>query len=154
MLPTLTRQESRRNAQRFPFSGNDQLSIIFAIIGSPNEADKSFVTDGKALEYLEQFKYTPRTSLKDKYPGSSPEAIDFLEKILVFNPFFRISLSKCLEHPLFAGVRVPEKESIIGKPVELTFEKEDLKRTRLRQLILEECANFLPDKDRRKIKQK
>jgi len=50
------------------------------------------VTDGKALEYLEQFKYTPRTALKEKYPGSPPDCIDFLEKVLVFNPFFRINL--------------------------------------------------------------
>ena len=112
------------------------------------------MTDTKALEYLEQFKFTPKASLKDKYPGSTPAAIDFLEKVLVFNPFFRIPLAKCLEHPFFADVRVPEKESIIGKAVELKFEKEDLKRPRLRQLILEECANFLPDKDKRKIKTK
>jgi len=37
----------------FPFSSNDQLSIICQIIGTPNEGDKSFVTDQKALEYLE-----------------------------------------------------------------------------------------------------
>ena len=50
------------------------------------------MTDGKAMEYLEQFKYTPRTSLKDKYPGASAESIDFLERVLIFNPFFRIDL--------------------------------------------------------------
>jgi hypothetical protein len=31
------------------------LAVIFAVIGTPNEADKSFVTDQKALEYLETF---------------------------------------------------------------------------------------------------
>lgn len=103
---------------------------------------------------MEQFKYTPRKSLKDKYPGSDPESIDFLEHVLIFNPFFRITLQECLEHPLFTAVRVPEKESIIGTPVELSFEKEDLKRPRLRQLILAECAHYLPDTDKRKIKTK
>ncbi len=29
----------------FPFSKNDQLAVIFEVIGSPNEEDKSFVTD-------------------------------------------------------------------------------------------------------------
>lgn len=103
---------------------------------------------------MEQFKFTPRTNLKEKYPKSSPEAIDFLEQVLIFNPFFRISLTKCLEHPLFAAVRMPEKESILGKTVDLAFEKEDLKRPRLRQLILAECASYLPDKDKRKMKTK
>ena len=110
------------------------------------------MTDTKALEYLEQFKFTPRTNLKDKYPGSPSEAIDFLEKVLVFNPYFRINLKQCLDHPIFAGVRAPDKESIIGKPVELKFEKEDLKRPRLRQLILAECAKFLPAGDKRRVK--
>lgn len=94
------------------------------------------MTDTKAIEYLEQFKYTPRTNLKDKYPGSSADSINFLEQVLIFNPFFRITLQKCVEHPLFAAVRVPEKESVPGKPVVLDFEKEELKRPRLRQLIL------------------
>ena len=98
----------------FPFSSNDQLAIIFAVIGTPTESDKSFVTDLKALEYLEQFPPNPRADLKKKYPGSSDVAIDFLEKVLVFNPYYRSSLENCLEHPLFAQVRNLEKEAIIG----------------------------------------
>jgi len=39
-----------------PFSSTDQLAVIFAVIGSPKEEDLSFVTDQKALEYLEGFK--------------------------------------------------------------------------------------------------
>jgi mitogen-activated protein kinase 1/3 len=100
------------------------------------------VTDQKAMEYLEQFKYVPRANLKEKYPGGSPESIDFLERVLIFNPFFRISLVDCLRHPLFDPVRMVEKESIIGTPVELSFEKEDLKRERLRELILLECSHY------------
>ena len=74
----------------------------------------SFVTDLKAQEYLEQFPKTPRADLKVKYPGATAESIDFLEKVLVFNPYFRISLQQCLEHPLFASVRNQEKEAIVG----------------------------------------
>ena len=123
----------------FPFSSNDQLAIIFQVTGTPTESDKSFVTDLKALEYLDQFPMQPRADLKIKYPGSSEESIDFLEKVLVFNPYYRSALQTCLEHPLFANVRNPEKEAIVGQPVNLEFEKEELNRDKLRQLILEEC---------------
>jgi len=78
------------------------LAVIFAVIGTPTETDKSFVTDQKALEYLETFQHQSKIDLVSKYPGSSPEAIDFLNRVLVFNPYFRISLNDCLEHPLFA----------------------------------------------------
>ena len=126
----------------FPFSSNDQLAIIFQIIGTPSESDTSFVTDLKALEYLNQFPPQERADLKVKYPGSSPEAIDFLERVLVFNPYFRISLQECLEHPLFAKVRNQQKEAITGQPVVLEFEKEELNRDRLRELFIEECAHY------------
>jgi mitogen-activated protein kinase 1/3 len=71
------------------------------LIGTPNDDDKSFVTDQKALEYLESFPYNQRVDLSKKYPGAPPEAIDFLNKILIFNPYFRMSLDSALEHKLF-----------------------------------------------------
>lgn len=82
----------------------------------------------KALEYLEQFPESARADLAVKYPGSPPEAIDFLQKILVFNPYYRISLQDCLEHPLFEKVRNPQKEAIVGQPVTLEFERLDLNK--------------------------
>lgn len=58
-----------------------------------------------------------------KYPGAPAEAIDFLNKILVFNPYFRMSLQTALNHPMFDKVRRPRAESYVGKPIELEFEK-------------------------------
>lgn len=39
------------------------------------------------------------------YPGSSELAIDFLEKILKFNPDMRITLDEALAHPYFKEVK-------------------------------------------------
>jgi mitogen-activated protein kinase 1/3 len=47
----------------FPFSKNDQLAVIFEVIGTPNEEDKSYVTDAKALEYLGAFPTKGRMDL-------------------------------------------------------------------------------------------
>jgi mitogen-activated protein kinase 1/3 len=90
------------------------LAIIFEVIGTPNESDKSFVTDQKALEYLESFPMKPKMDLRKLYPGASEDALDFLSKTLVFNPYFRISLEDCFKHPFFSKVRKEEKEKIIG----------------------------------------
>ena len=78
-----------------------------------------------------------------KYPGAPPQAIDFLNKILIFNPYFRISVKDCLEHPLFSQVRNIEKETIPIKPIELEFEKIELNKEKLRALILQECSFFM-----------
>jgi mitogen-activated protein kinase 1/3 len=65
------------------------------------------VTDQKALEYLESFPYNGRVDLGMKYPGAPAEAIEFLNQILTFNPYFRMSLDEALDHKLFDQVRRP-----------------------------------------------
>ena len=145
-FPLSPAKQPTEQRQGFPFSSNDQLAIIFQIIGTPTDADKSFVTDLKALEYLEQFPPQSRADLKVKYPGATEESLDFIEKVLVFNPYFRISLEDCLAHPLFEAVRCEEKEAIQGQPVSLEFEKLDLNRDKLRELILAECQWYLDQK--------
>ena len=116
--------------------------MIFALIGTPNDDDKSFVTDQKALEYLESFPYTKRVDLQGKYPGAPAEAIDFLNKILVFNPYFRMSLDDALNHSLFDQVRRPQAESFTGKPIELEFEKMTLDKNSLRKLFIQEINQY------------
>lgn len=60
--------------------------------------------------------------LQSKYPGASSEAIDFLYKVLVFNPYFRISLQEALTHPLFEKVRKPQNENFTAQAISLQFE--------------------------------
>lgn len=116
--------------------------MIFGVIGTPNEADKSFVTDAKALEYLESFAYMGRSDLTAKYPGASPDAIDFLNRILVFNPFFRMTLDDAIAHPLFNKVRNPNAENFKTKPITLKFEKLSLNKQTLRELFLKEIYTY------------
>lgn len=122
----------------FPFSTNDQLAVIFNVIGTPTEEDMSFVTDQKASEYLKSFSYIGRIDLQAKYPGATEEAIDFLNRALVLNPFFRISLDEAIKHPMFDNVRNKEAELIQGSFVNLEFEKSKLDVTKLRSLFIEE----------------
>lgn len=84
----------------------------------------------------------PKVDLRKMYPGATDEAIDFLQKTLVFNPYFRITLEDCFKHPFFAKVRKEEKEKIIGSPVSLDFEKLDLDKRTLRELFLQEISNY------------
>jgi hypothetical protein len=48
--------------------------------------------------------------LHNVYPGAGDEAIDLLHRILVFNPYFRVNIEECLEHPFFNKLRKEEKE--------------------------------------------
>ena len=135
LSPAADLQEQRNG---FPFNTNDQLAVIFNVIGTPNEEDMSFLTDEKALEYLKSFSYVGRMDLQSKYPGATKEAVDFLNKALVLNPFFRISLDEAIKHPLFDQVRNKDAEQIQGGCVSLEFEKMKLDKGILRELFIEE----------------
>lgn len=126
----------------FPFSKNDQLAVIFEVIGTPSEEDKSYVTDTKALEYLAAFPARPRLDLNTLYPGAGADAIDLLTRILVFNPYFRISVEESLNHPFFKKVKKLDKEVSAAKEIQIEFEKDHLDRKRLRELFLEEVHYF------------
>lgn len=121
----------------FPVAKNDQLAVIFEVIGSPNEDDKSFVTDAKAFEYLSAFSDIPKADLSKVYPGAGEEAIDLLGKMLQFNPYFRLSVEEALNHNFFKKVKKPEKEQVAPTTIALDFEKEGaLDKKRLRELFL------------------
>ena len=99
--------QEKRNG--FPFSSNDQLNVIFDVLGTPNESDMSFVTDAKAIDYLGSFSKRDRKDLKEIYPAAGEDALDFLNKILTLNPYFRISVDELIQHPFMDKVRKPEK---------------------------------------------
>lgn len=130
----------------FPHSSTDQLNVIFDIIGTPNEEEKSFVTDAKALEYLKTFTVRPRVDFAELYPAAGKHAIDLINKMLLFNPYFRITVDEVLAHPFFKSIREPSKETVANKPIELAFEKEgELNADRLRNLFIEEI-NYYKEK--------
>lgn len=43
--------------------------------------------------------------MSEKYPGAGKEAIDLLNKMLLFNPFFRVKVDEALAHPYFDQVK-------------------------------------------------
>lgn len=126
----------------FPFSSTDQLNIIFQKLGTPSEDDRSFVTDQKAIEYLDAFPECDRLDFKEIYKGGGEDALDLLNKFLQFNPYFRISIDDWLEHPFLADVRKEELEKSAEELIDFEFEKEMLDKDRLRELFLEEIEYY------------
>ena len=76
------------------------------------------------------------------YPGAGPEAIDLIHKILVFNPFFRVSVEECLEHPFFKKVRKQEKEVTSTEHIKFDWEQQQLDKKKLREYFIEEITYF------------
>ncbi|KAL3915072.1 MAG: hypothetical protein SGARI_008269 [Bacillariaceae sp.] len=106
----------------YPLSGDadteerlDQLSVIFGVIGTPSKEDIDEV--GKAEEYIKTLGNMEPKKLENLYPAADPAALDLLRQMLKFNPKHRCTASEALAHDFFTGIRRPEMEISIAKPL-------------------------------------
>ena len=123
----------------FPNEKADQLNIIFDVIGSPDEESMGFVSDPNAVLYLKSLsqKKKNKINFKAKFPGSSEESLDLLQKMLIFDPKKRITVQQSLEHPFFKSIRDPTKEEEATFNLEFEFEDDNnLTFEKLRNLFI------------------
>ncbi|RVE74304.1 hypothetical protein OJAV_G00020760 [Oryzias javanicus] len=68
----------------------------------------------------------PHTPLAKLLPDVSPQALDFLEKILTFNPMDRLTAEEALAHPYMADYSFPLDEPISLHPFHIEDEVDDI----------------------------
>ena len=126
-----------------PCSSKDQIAKILSILGTPTQDDLCFISDNKAIEYIETFPKGNGINLQHRFPAASSEAIDFLSRLLIFNPFFRMNLSEAIAHPLFDDIRATNTPpNNIAQNIDIDFENEELNHQKLKELILKEVQKF------------
>ena len=115
------------NEYGFPNEKADQLNVIFDVIGSPDEESMGFVTDPNAVLYLKSLsqKKKNKINFKTKFPGSSDESLDLLQKMLIFDPNKRITVNESLEHPFFQSIRDLKLEEEATFDLEFEFENDN-----------------------------
>ncbi|KAL6073703.1 Mitogen-activated protein kinase, variant 2 [Balamuthia mandrillaris] len=80
----------------FPGSSTlNQLDKIIEITGRPSSEDIEGVRSPFASTILESLPPSTPRSLADLYPKASPESLDLLSKLLMFNPAKRITAEVC-----------------------------------------------------------
>ena len=70
------------------------------------------------------------------------QALDLLDKMLMFNPAKRITVEEALEHPYMESLHSPEDEPVCDKPFDFGFESETMDKPTLQRLMYQEvcCA--------------
>lgn len=89
------------------FQGKDrvnQLDKIVDVIGTPSEEDISAVGSSAAQKYLRKKSHRPAPEWRQRYPNASPEALDLLKRMLVFNPNKRVTVLEAMRHPFLESL--------------------------------------------------
>lgn len=90
-----------------------QIELIFKALGTPDEADWPEIRDLPGY-----FSYTPSpcSPLELLFSATSPDAIDLLKQLLIFNPNKRITCENALKHPYFTSSPVATRVGSLPVP--------------------------------------
>ncbi|GAA5958986.1 hypothetical protein JCM8115_000714 [Rhodotorula mucilaginosa] len=131
------------------FPGRDyhhQLTLILSVTGTPTPDEFYRITSRRSRDYLRALPFQQPRDFAQIYPHASPEAVDFLQKTLAFDPLKRITVEQALEHPYMANYHDPIDEPV-APPLEPGFFDFDLQkpdREALRASLFEEVMAFQP----------
>ncbi|XP_057450000.1 mitogen-activated protein kinase homolog MMK2-like isoform X1 [Lotus japonicus] len=130
------------------FPGKDyvhQLRLIIELIGSPDDASIGFLRSENSRRYVRQLPQCRKQNFSARFPKMSPEAVDLLEKMLVFDPNKRITVDEALCHPYLSSLHDINDEPVGPMPFSFDFEQPSCTEEHIKELIWRESVKYNPD---------
>ncbi|MBA0755182.1 hypothetical protein Gogos_020866 [Gossypium gossypioides] len=129
----------------FPGTGClNQLNLIIGVLGSQQEADLQFIDNPKARRYIESLPFSTGIHLSRLYPQADPLAIDLLQRMLIFDPSKRITVTEALQHPYMATLYDPRCNPPARVPINLDID-ENMGEEMIREMMLREMLHYHPE---------
>uniref|UniRef100_A0A7N0UG92 Mitogen-activated protein kinase n=1 Tax=Kalanchoe fedtschenkoi TaxID=63787 RepID=A0A7N0UG92_KALFE len=122
----------------------NQLKLIVNVLGSQQEADLEFIDNPKARRYIKTLPFSRGVQLSRLYPQADPHAIDLLQRMLVFDPSKRISVTEALQHPYLAGLYDPSRNPPAQFPINLELD-ENMEEPMIREMMWQEMLQYHPE---------
>ncbi|KAL5713313.1 mitogen-activated protein kinase [Ranunculus cassubicifolius] len=122
----------------------NQLKLIINVLGSQSESNLEFIDNPKARKYIKTLPYSHGAPFTRLYPKANPLAIDLLQKMLVFDPSKRISVTEALQHPYMSALYDPNSNPPAQVPIDLDID-EDLGEEMIREMMWEEMLEYHPE---------
>lgn len=96
----------------------DQISKIFALLGSPNERIwpdvlKMPLIDNQTINLEREKRRNPYNNLKQKIPSLSEEGFELMNSLLTYNPALRLPAREALRHEYFYSSPYPKEEDFM-----------------------------------------
>jgi mitogen-activated protein kinase 15 len=100
----------------------DQLERVVAYTGPPSASDITSMHSEFAHTMIANLMYNqPRIDLRQRLPMADSDGVDFIQRLLVFNPSNRMSTLDALEHPFLAALPKPDGEVVTGDPIKISL---------------------------------
>ncbi|KAF8100135.1 hypothetical protein N665_0230s0020 [Sinapis alba] len=122
----------------------NQLKLIINVVGSQQESDIQFIDNPKARRFIKSLPFSRGTHLSNLYPQANPLAIDLLQRMLVFDPTKRISVTDALLHPYMAGLFDPGANPPAHVPIALDID-ENMEERMIREMMWDEMLYYHPE---------
>ncbi|KAK2990425.1 hypothetical protein RJ640_011173 [Escallonia rubra] len=122
----------------------NQLKLIINVLGSQHESDLAFIVNPRARRFIKTLPYCRGSHFSSLYPHADPIALDLLQKMLVFDPSKRITVTEALHHPYMSGLYDPSRNPPAQVPIDLDID-ENMTEPMIRQMILREMLYHLPE---------
>ena len=123
----------------------DQIQKIISVLGSPNEADLSFLKNEKQKAFVNKLARRTSQSFAVMFPNANSVAVDLLEKMLMFSPNKRYTVEQCISHPYFEGLHDPEQEPTSENLFSYAFDEGDITKEKMRNMIYEQSLKYKND---------
>ncbi|KAL9329962.1 hypothetical protein ACSQ67_004965 [Phaseolus vulgaris] len=130
------------------FPGKDyvhQLRLITELLGSPDDASLEFLRSDNARRYIRQLPQYRKQKFSTRFPNMLPEALDLLEKMLIFDPNKRITVDEALCHPYLSSLHNINDEPVCPRPFSFDFDQPTCTEEHVKELIWRESVKFNPD---------
>ncbi|PVU95201.1 hypothetical protein BB561_001978 [Smittium simulii] len=119
----------------------DQINKIIGVLGTPSDETLNRIGSERARVYIKSLPFVNKVPFTEIFPDAAPDAIDFLERLLDFDPMTRITVEEALEHPYLSLYHDLDDEPICNKIFDFSFEAEtDVQN--VKKMIVNEMIEF------------
>ena len=96
----------------------------------------------QTLRFVQSLPKRKRVNFREHFPNTDPEALDLLDKMLVFDLNTRITAAQALSHPYLAPYHNPADEPVAEEPFDWSFNDAELPVDTWKVMMYSEILDF------------